>query len=95
MKIKKKLTGIKKDKTFLLWLYFVHPQKSYITTLIFDSKHYVQTRVPCVKTYMTEYSTDSLANSPPRPSNYSKLWSKKKRERGGPPHFIFSLLPPR
>lgn len=63
----KKPTGIKKTRHSLSLT--VH--QSYITTLTFDSRHYVQTRVPCVKTYMTEYSSDSLANSLPRPSNYS------------------------
>lgn len=52
------------DKTFLL----LPVHQSYI--LISDSRNYVQTRVLYVKTYMTEYSTDSLANSLPRPSNY-------------------------
>ena len=64
---KKQTNRYKRDKTFPSLT--VH--QSYITTLKSGSRHYVQTRVPCVKTYMTEYSTDSLANSLPRPSNSS------------------------
>lgn len=42
--------------------------QSYIATLASDSS-YVQTPLVCVKTHMTEYGCDSLANSFPRPSN--------------------------
>lgn len=37
--------------------------------LIFDSQYYVQPKVPYVKTNMTEWSSDGLANSHSRPSN--------------------------
>lgn len=62
---KKQTDRYKIDKTFLS----LTAHQSYI--LIYDNRHYVQIRVPCVKTDMTEYSTDSLANSLPRPSNSS------------------------
>lgn len=65
---KTKPTGIKKTRHSLPW----RSTKSYITKLTSDSsRHYVQTGLPCVKTYVTEYSSDSLATSLPRPSNYS------------------------
>lgn len=56
----------KKDKTFRSLA--VDP--SYIATLASDSS-YVQSRLLCVKTYMTEYRSGSLANSLPRPSKCS------------------------
>lgn len=52
----------KKHKTFPS----VTVHQSYIATL---PSSYVQTPLVCVKTCMAEYSCDSLANSPPRPSN--------------------------
>lgn len=56
----------KKDKTFRS----LPVHQSYIATLAFDSS-YVESTLLCVKTYMTEYSCDSLANSLPRPSKCS------------------------
>lgn len=86
----KKTNRYKKDKTFPSLT--VH--QSYITTLTSDCRHYVQTRVPCVKTYMTEYSSDNLANSLPRPSNYSST-EAGEGSQSTTSDLIFSPLPPR
>lgn len=62
-----KLTNrYKKDKTFRS----LTAHQSYIATFASDSS-YVQTTLLCVKTRMTECSSDSLANSLPRPSKCS------------------------
>lgn len=70
-KNKKQTNRYKKDETFLFTGTSLELHNdAYIRqqTLCTDAK------VPCVKTYMTEYSPDSEANSPSRPSNCSSKW---------------------
>lgn len=85
IKIKNKSTRRKKDKAFPSLT--VH--QSYITDLTCDSKHYVQTRLPCVKTSMTEYSCDRLVNRLPRPSNYSST-EAGEGSRSASAHLVLS-----